>query len=126
DKLQIIIHKFFREFFLVPRWFQPLRVRQNPYLIEGSVLIFEIMLRVANARSRTHNLHIARLGAAGVAGAILMADRSVAHIIDYFHIAVRVGIKAGMGFYYVVIDNAQCAKSHAFGVVIFRETEMEF
>ncbi len=61
---------------------------------------------MADARAGAHRLHVAGLGATGVAQRILMGDRTRADIGDDLHVAVRMGREAGFRRDLVVVPDA--------------------
>src|SRR5262249_27729793 len=69
-------------------------------------------------------LHVTGLRAAGIAHAVFMADGALAYIGDDFHILVRMRAKPHACRDGVVINDAQRAKAHAFGVVVIGKTEV--
>ena len=71
-----------------------------------------------------HHLHVAGLGAALVAEAVLVGDRALAHVGDDLHVGVRVRRKAGVRRDLVVVPDPQRAPAHPLGVVIVGEGEM--
>ncbi|MNJ64193.1 hypothetical protein D3C77_601360 [compost metagenome] len=77
-----------------------------------------------DAAAGTHHLHVASGGTALVAQAVLVGDRSFAHIGDDFHVAVRVRREAAMGRDGVIVPHPEQAPVHARRVVIIREGEV--
>src|SRR5271166_7051894 len=70
--------------------------RQYPDLEDLGDAGLQIVLRMADAGSGTHHLHVAGCGAALVAEAVLVGDRTLADIGDDLHVGVRVRWKPGV------------------------------
>ena len=67
---------------------------------------------------------IAGRGAALVAAAVLVGDRTAPDIGDDFHVAMRMGVESGMRRDTVIIDHQQLAKTHLLRIVIAGKAEM--
>src|SRR6516165_2454078 len=74
-----------------------------------------------DARSGTHHLHIAGLGSALVAEAVLVRDGALADIGDDLHVGVRVWWEAGVGGNLVVVPHPKGAPAHSGGVHVLPE-----
>src|SRR5208282_5942385 len=98
--------------------------RQYPDLKDPGDAGLQIVFRMTDAGSGTHHLHVAGYGAALVAEAVLMGDRTLADIGDDLHVGVRVRWKPGVGRDRVVIPHSQRAPAHALGVMVVGEREM--
>src|SRR5215467_366334 len=77
-----------------------------------------------DTRSGTHHLHIACLGSALVAEAVLVRDGALADVGDDLHVSVRMGRKASVGGDLIVIPHAQSAPAHSPWVHVFTEGKM--
>ncbi len=98
--------------------------RQNPDLEERGGLRFQIIFRVTDAGSRAHHLDVACLGAAFVAHAVLMRDRTLPDIGDDFHVRVRMRREARVRGNLVVVPDVQVAPAHSVGVAVLGEGKM--
>ena len=98
--------------------------RQDPDLENLGRIGLQIIFGMGDPRSRRHHLDVAGNGSPGVAEAVLVADRSLSHIGDYFHVAMRMGRKAGVRGDRVIVPDAQRSPVHASRVVIIGEREM--
>ena len=79
---------------------------------------------MSDPRAGTHNLNIARLCAADIAKAVLVGDRTFAHISDNFHVGMAMGIKASAGGNLVIIPHPDCAPLGPLWVMIVAKGEM--
>src|SRR5262249_38227490 len=79
---------------------------------------------MTDAGSGTHYLHVPGLGAALVAEAVLMGDRTLADIGDDLHVGMGMRRKPGVRRDRIVVPHPQRAPAHALGVMIVGEREM--
>ena len=77
-----------------------------------------------DARAGADHLHVARLGAAAVAEAVLVGDRAFADIGHDLHVGVRMQRKAAARRDLVVVPDPQRAPVDAVGAVIVRKGEV--
>ena len=97
---------------------------QHPHLQEVQSLVRRVVeLGVANAASRAHVLHAAGADDAMIADAVAVFELTRQHVRHDFHVAMRVGRKAGARGYAIVVKDAQRSPVNVTRVVIFGETE---
>ncbi len=109
---------------LVPRRRNAAFTRDDPDLEQPTQTVPQIMFAVCHAGACTHHLHIACFGAAQIAHAVAVGDRTFADISDDFHIVVRVRREAGLRGNLVVVPHADIAPVHAAGVIVRGKGEM--
>lgn len=74
-----------------------------------------------DAGTGAHHLHVAGLGAALVAQAVLVGDRAFADIGNDLHVAVRVRREAAAGGDLVIVPDPQAAPVLALRVIVVGE-----
>ena len=77
-----------------------------------------------DAGTGAHHLHVAGLGAALVAQAVLVGDRAFADIGDDLHVTVRVRRESAAGGDLVIVPDPQAAPVLALRVIVVGEGKM--
>src|SRR6266404_6215455 len=114
----------FREILLVIHGLQALILRKHPNLIEMYGLGFgRVELAMRHAGARAHVLDVARLDHRPVAHTVAMLERTLEHVGDNFHIAMRVHGKTTAAGDAIVVHHAQSAELHVLGVVVISESK---
>ena len=100
----------------------PQPVGHDPYLQEvHQFLARGIELAVGDAAARAHHLHVA--GADHRAGAhrVLVFQRTLQHIGEYFHVPVRMRAEARAGLDAIVIDHQQVGETDLLWIMVAAE-----
>ena len=113
-----------RERFGAPARLVAAAVRDDPDLEDPGGLGFQVVLRMDDAGTGAHHLHVAGLGAALVAQAVLVGDRAFADIGDDLHVTVRVRREAAAGGDLVIVPDPQAAPVLALRVIVVGEGKM--
>jgi hypothetical protein len=79
---------------------------------------------MADAGAGAHHLHVARLGAARVAEAVLMGHRPLGHIGDDFHVRMGVRRKPGVRSNRIVVPHPNSPPIHPLRVPVIGKREM--
>ncbi|MCY1375910.1 hypothetical protein D9M69_633600 [compost metagenome] len=72
----------------------------------------------------THDLNVARFGAAFVAEVVFVGNRAFTNVSDDFHVPVGVFREAGAGGDHVIVPHSQVAPVHTFWVVVLGERKV--
>lgn len=113
-----------RERFGAPARLVAAAVRDDPDLEDPGGLGFQVVFRMDDAGTGAHHLHVAGLGAALVAQAVLVGDRAFADIGNDLHVAVRVRREAAAGGDLVIVPDPQAAPVLALRVIVVGEGKM--
>ncbi len=99
-------------------------VREHPDLQEFDRFVYVfIVLAVPDARAGAHHLDIAIADDGHVAHAVFVFEVAFERDGDDLHVVMRVGAEAFAAHDGVVVEHAQHAEVHAFGVVVVGEGE---
>src|SRR5258708_9260292 len=95
--------------------------RYDPDLEDPGRPRLEIVFGVPDARSGSHHLHVACLGTALVAEAVLVRDGALADVGDDFHVGVGMRRKSRVGGDLVIVPYPQSAPAQSGRVPEFAE-----
>ena len=102
----------------------PVGARQHPDLQKFyRQVAVGVHFAVGYAGTGRHDLNIAVFNDTAVAHAVAVGQIAAQGYGNDFHIAVGVGSEALPAFYVIVVNDAQYAEAHTFGVVITGKTE---